>query len=42
MSFLKNGSLYDIDRGADPDYTISIPEKYFDRQALCGFIKNLY
>ena len=23
MSFMKNGSLYDIDRGADPDYTIS-------------------
>ena len=42
MSFLKNGSLYDIDRGADPDYTISTPEKYYDRQALCRFIGSLY
>ena len=42
MSFLKNGSLYDIDRGADPDYTISTPEKYYDRKALCTFINSLY
>lgn len=42
MSFLKNGSLYDIDRGADPDYTISKPEKYYDRQALTDYINSLY
>ena len=42
MSFLKNGSLYDIDRGADPDYTISKPEKYYDRQALTDYINTLY
>ena len=42
MSFLKNGSLYDIDRGADPDYTISTPEKYYDRQALTDYINTLY
>ena len=28
MCFMKNGSLYDIDRGADPDYTISQPAKF--------------
>ncbi len=42
MSFLKNGSLYDIDRGADPDYAISRPEKYYDRQALTAYIGSLY
>ena len=42
MSFMKNGSLYDIDRGADPDYTISSPAKYYDRQALTDYINSLY
>ena len=42
MSFMKNGSLYDIDRGADPDYTISQPSKYYDRQALTDYINSLY
>ena len=42
MSFMKNGSLYDIDRGADPDYTISTPAKYYDRAALTDFINSLY
>ena len=42
MSFLKNGSLYDIDRGADPDYTISKPEKFYDRAALTDYINTLY
>ncbi len=42
MSFLKNGSLYDIDRGADPDYTISSPAKFYDREALTDYINTLY
>lgn len=42
MSFMKNGSLYDIDRGADPDYTISTPAKYYDRQALTDYINSMY
>jgi len=42
MSFLKNGSLYDIDRGADPDYVISRPEKYYDRKALTDYINGIY
>ena len=41
MSFLKNGALYDIDRGADPDYTLSRPEKYYDREWLTEFINSL-
>ena len=42
LSFLKNGSFYDIDRGAEPDYQISTPEKFYDRQALTDYINSLY
>ena len=42
LSFLKNGALYDIDRGADPDFVITKPEKYYDRQALTDYINSLY
>ena len=42
MSFLKNGALYDIDRGADPDFTLSRPEKYYDREPLTEYINSLY
>ncbi|MBR4472593.1 MAG: hypothetical protein IKS55_03045 [Oscillospiraceae bacterium] len=41
-SFLKNGSFYDVDRGADPDYTISEPERYYDRTALTDYINSIY
>lgn len=42
LSFLKNGSFYDIDQGASPDYLISSPELYYDREALTEFINNIY
>lgn len=42
LSFLKNGSFYDIDRGADPDYLLSKPEKYYDRASLTDYINSLY
>ena len=42
LSFMKNGSFYDIDRGAEPDYTISTPEKYYDRQTLTDYINTLF
>ena len=42
ISFLKNGSFYDVDRGADPDFVLTSPEKYYDRQALTDYINNLY
>ncbi len=41
-SFMKNGSFYDVDRGADPDYTISEPERYYDRAALTDYINSIY
>lgn len=42
LSFRENGAFYDIDRGADPDYTISRPEKYYDRAALTEYINGIY
>ena len=37
-----NGALYDIDRGATPDYAITTPDEYYDREALTEFINGLY
>ena len=42
MSFLKNGSFYDIDRGADPDVPITKTEHYYDRKALAEYINGLF
>ena len=42
LSFIKNGSYYDIDRGAEPDFVITKPEKYYDRPALTDYINSLY
>lgn len=42
MSFLKNGSFYDIDRGVEPDYTIDKIDHYYDREALTDYINNLF
>ena len=41
LSFLKNGSFYDIDRGADPDYPISKTENFYDREALVKYINEI-
>ena len=42
MSFLKNGSFYDIDQGVDPDFFISDPAHFYDRAALTDYINNLF
>src|SRR5574344_428301 len=34
MCVVKNGSFYNIDRGIAPDYDISNPETFYDRQEL--------
>ena len=39
---VKNGSVYDIDQGVEPDYVINDPEHFYDRQALTEYINNLY
>ena len=42
MSFLKNGSFYDIDRGVDPDFTIYDIDHFYDREALTDYINGLF
>ena len=42
MSYLKNGSYYDIDRGIEPDCYIVKPESFYDREALTEYINNLF
>ena len=42
MSFLKNGSFYDIDQGVEPDYYIDHIENYYDRIALTDYINSLF
>ena len=42
MSYLKNGSFYDIDTGIDPDCYIMQPENFYDREALTEYINGLF
>lgn len=42
MSYAKNGSYYDIDLGVEPDYHISRPANFYDREALTEYINNLF
>ena len=42
LSYMKNGSVYDIDQGVEPNYVIHQPEHFYDRQALTEYINNLY
>ena len=42
LSFLKNGSFYNVDRGADPDYVLADLNEYYDREALTDYINSLY
>ena len=42
MSFLKNGSFYDIDQGVDPDYYVDNIANLYNRQALTDFINGLF
>lgn len=41
MSFLKNGTFYDIDAGVAPDFTLVRPEKYYDHKMLVEYINGL-
>ena len=42
MSFLKNGSFYDIDQGVDPDCFINDISNFYDRKALTAYINSLF
>ena len=41
LAFTKNGSFYDIDQGAEPDFTLTFPETFYDREALTDYINSL-
>ncbi len=41
ICYIKNGSYYDIDQGAEPDYTISDPDNYYNRTELTAYINSL-
>ena len=41
MSVFKNGSFYDIDRGAEPDIYIDRIDEYYDRDSLTEMINGL-
>lgn len=41
ISTIKNGSLYNVDLGAEPDFYISKEENYYDREKLVEFIHSL-
>ena len=38
---IKNGAMYDIDKGVEPDFVISKYETMYDREKLVEFIHNL-
>ena len=41
LSVMKNGAVCEIENGAEPDYPITVPAAYYDREALAGFINGL-
>ena len=40
MSYIKNGALYDIDLGVEPDIYIGNPADIYDREALTRYINS--
>ena len=42
LSFVKNGSYYDVDQGAEPDIFIRDFRNFYDRNALTELINNLH
>ena len=41
MSYTKNGSFYDIDRGVEPDFIIPTARQFYDRKNLTTYINEL-
>lgn len=41
MSYTKNGSFYEIDRGVEPDYVIPTAKQFYDRKTLTDQINNI-
>ena len=41
LSFMRNGSFYDVDQGVDPDYFIHDLDFLYDRQGMTGYLNGL-
>ena len=41
LAYMKNGSFYDIDQGATPDYVIPNPAQLYDRAYMTDYINGL-
>ena len=41
LTYMKNGSVYDIDQGVEPDHYIGKPSSFYDRKSLTEFINGL-
>ena len=41
LAYMKNGSFYDIDQGAAPDYVIPNPGQLYDREYMTDYFNNL-
>lgn len=42
ISFVKNGSYYDVDKGVEPDCFIRSYDVFYDREALTAYIHTLH
>ena len=42
MSFLKNGSFYDVDQGVPPHFYIQNYDNFYNRELLTDYINNLF
>jgi hypothetical protein len=40
MSIVKNGTYYNIDKGVEPNITLSKTESFYDRAALTKYINE--
>ena len=41
LSYMRNGSFYDIDQGVEPDIFLSKPESFYNRQSLVEYIDSI-
>ena len=41
MSVVTNGSYYDIDKGVEPHYYISIPKNFYDKTAIQALVNDI-
>ena len=42
FSYMKNGSVYDIDQGVETDYPITTIDRFYDRKKLTKYLNGLY